>query len=143
MLGIFDENLVVNAINRRIAVLTDTLIQQGEPLQILRYQPGGEYRMHMDAIVGADNQRIVTVLIYLNSDYDGGETHFTTGLSFKGRKGDALMFRNILKDQSPDPNSRHAGLCVRRGEKFLATRWIRQQQFNFPSPHPYLTNFVL
>lgn len=47
-----------------------------EPLQILRYQPGEEYRPHYDTLARMQNQRVLTFLIYLNEDYDGGETLF-------------------------------------------------------------------
>jgi prolyl 4-hydroxylase len=140
--GVYTEDLVVNAINRRIAQLSGTDYAQGEPLQVLRYRPGGEYRAHMDALGGEPNQRILTVLVYLSEDYEGGETRFLrTGLSFKGRIGDALLFRNVTPDGRADPKSLHAGLPVRSGTKMIASRWIRQRPFTFPSPRPILEDF--
>ena len=47
----------------------------------------------------------------------------------KGRTGDALIFRNILANGDPDPASRHAGLPVLEGVKYLASRWIRQSRW--------------
>lgn len=135
--GVFDEDLAVNAINRRIASFSATAVEQGEALQILRYPPGGEYRPHMDALPATDNQRILTMIVYLNDRYEGGETHFlATDLPFKGRKGDALLFRNVTPSGSPDPTARHAGLPVRSGTKLIASRWIRQKPFQFPPPVP-------
>ncbi|HEU0310397.1 MAG TPA: 2OG-Fe(II) oxygenase [Sphingomicrobium sp.] len=120
------ESPVVHALNRRIAAASETDVDQGEPLQVLRYRPGQEYRPHFDAIPGFANQRIITFLVWLNDDYDGGETAFLkTGLKVKGRKGDALMFRNVDESGQRDENSAHAGLPVTRGEKWLASRWIR------------------
>ncbi|HET9427245.1 MAG TPA: 2OG-Fe(II) oxygenase [Allosphingosinicella sp.] len=119
---------VVHALNRRIAAATGTDVAQGEPLQILRYAPGQQYKPHLDAIAGLANQRVLTVIVWLNDDYAGGETHFLeSGLSVRGAKGDALMFRNALPDGRPDPASRHAGLPVTDGEKLIASRWIRQR----------------
>ena len=138
--GVFDEDLVVNAINRRIAALSGTAVEQGEPLQVLRYRPGGEYRPHLDAIAGLDNQRVITVLLYLNDSYLGGETQFVSGLTFKGHRGDALMFQNALEGR-PDPASQHAGRMVRSGEKVIASRWIRNSDFTFPPPVPTLPHF--
>jgi prolyl 4-hydroxylase len=139
MFGVHSEDLVVNAVNRRIAVATGTSIAQGEPLQLLRYEPGGEYRAHMDALPGEPNQRVLTVLLYLSEDYDGGDTAFLrTGHSYKGRTGDALLFRNVTGDGRPDPKSLHAGRPVRRGTKLLASRWIRREAFTFPPPRPLL-----
>jgi prolyl 4-hydroxylase len=124
------ENPAVHALNRRLAALSGTLAEQGEPLQILRYRPGQQYHSHLDFIPGADNQRALTALIYLNNDYEGGETAFVrTSLKVRGRKGDALIFRNIREDRSANPLSEHAGLPVVKGAKFLASRWIRERRW--------------
>ena len=137
--GVFAEDLVVNALNRRMAAISRTLPAQGEPLQLLRYGPGGEYRAHMDALANEPNQRIATILVYLSDGYDGGETKFLkTGLSFRGKVGDALLFRNVTEDGRLDPMALHAGLPVRRGTKVIASRWIRREAFRFPPPQPLL-----
>ncbi len=137
MFGVFAEDLVVNALNRRIAALSRTRLDQGEPLQLLRYRPGGEYKPHMDALPAEPNQRILTVLVYLSDDYEGGETSFPrTGLSFRGKAGDALLFRNASADGRADPLALHAGLPVTRGTKYLASRWIRAERFSYPPPRP-------
>lgn len=121
---------VIHALCLRLAKASGTDVRQGELLQILRYRPGQEYRPHFDAIGGASNQRILTILVYLNDDYEGGGTRFTTsGVTVTGRKGDALLFRNADDNGRPDANSQHAGEPVKTGEKFLASRWIRQRPF--------------
>lgn len=118
----------IHALNRRLAAASGTDVAQGEPLQLIRYGPGQQYRPHLDAIAGLANQRVLTILVYLNEDYDGGETHFAeSGLSVRGRTGDALLFVNALPDGRPDPATRHAGLPVRSGVKVIASRWIRQR----------------
>jgi prolyl 4-hydroxylase len=125
---IVDENPAIHAINRRIAAASGTAPEQGEPLQVLRYAPGQEYRMHSDALPPAPglNQRILTFLIYLNDDYDGGATAFeTTGLALRPRAGDAVLFRNTTRDGRMDARMRHAGQPVTKGVKYLASRWIR------------------
>ncbi|HEU0098940.1 MAG TPA: 2OG-Fe(II) oxygenase [Allosphingosinicella sp.] len=127
------ENPAIHALNRRIAAASGTAVGQGEPLQVLRYRPGGEYRPHFDAIPGFANQRAMTMLVWLNEDFAGGETHFpTAGLKLKGRAGDAILFRNTGPDGRPDPSSGHAGLPVRSGEKRIASRWIRERPFEMP-----------
>jgi prolyl 4-hydroxylase len=137
--GVFDEDLVVNALNRRIATLTSTRADQGEPLQVLSYAPGGEYRAHFDALPATDNQRALTLLVYLNDDYTGGETAFLhSGLSVKGEKGMALLFRNADAAGRPDPAAQHAGRPVRSGTKLIASRWIRARRFDYPPPTPLL-----
>jgi prolyl 4-hydroxylase len=135
--GVFAEDLVVNALNRRIAAVTGTRIEQGEPLQLLRYRPGGEYKPHMDALPADPNQRVLTALVYLSDDYEGGETSFPrTGLAYRGGTGDALIFLNATPDGRPDPLTLHAGLPVRSGTKYLASRWIRAARFTYPPPRP-------
>ena len=127
------ENPAIHALNRRIAAASGTRPEQGEPLQVLRYRPGGEYRPHFDAIPGFANQRTMTMLVWLNEGYEGGETHFpTAGLKLKGRLGDAILFRNTGPDGRRDPASGHAGLPVAAGEKLIASRWIRARPFEMP-----------
>ena len=118
----------IHAINRRLAAASGTAVEQGETLQVLRYRPGQQYRPHLDAVPGLTNQRSLTLLVYLNDDYSGGETHFTRlPLTHRGRKGDGLLFANTLPDDRPDPMSEHAGLPVQSGTKLIASRWIRQR----------------
>jgi prolyl 4-hydroxylase len=124
------ENPAVHALNRRLAAASGTAVEQGEPLQILRYRPGGEYKPHFDSIPGFANQRAWTMLVWLNEDYEGGETWFPTPrLALKGQPGDAVLFRNAETDGSRDPASAHAGLPVRSGEKLIASRWIRARRY--------------
>lgn len=133
------ENPAVHALNRRIAAVTRTAPAQGEPLQILRYRVGQEYRPHVDALPDGDNQRVLTAIIYLTDGYQGGETTFVrTGLTFRGARGDLLVFRNALPDGRADPETQHAGLPVTGGEKRIASRWIRARPFLMPPPTPVL-----
>lgn len=128
------ENPAIHALNMRIAAASGTELAQGEPLQVLRYRPGGEYKPHLDAIPGFANQRILTMIVWLNEDYEGGETMFMkTGAKLKGRAGDALLFRNALPDGRRDPDAGHAGLPVTQGEKLIASRWIRARPFSPPA----------
>lgn len=127
------ENPAIHALNRRLAAASGTAVGQGEPLQVLRYRPGGEYRLHFDAIPGFANQRAMTMLVWLNQDFEGGETHFpSAGLKLKGLPGDAILFRNTGADGRRDPASGHAGLPVTAGEKLIASRWIRERPFEMP-----------
>lgn len=123
------ETLPIQEINRRLAAASGTHVTQGEPLQVLHYAPGQQYRPHHDALapgLARGNQRILTMLVYLNDAYAGGETRFTaSGLTVRGRPGDMLLFANLLPDGETDPAAQHAGLPVTRGAKWLATRWVR------------------
>jgi prolyl 4-hydroxylase len=120
----------VHALNMRIAAASGTAIECGEPLHILRYAIGQEFRTHMDSSAGIANQRIKTALVYLNDDYEGGETSFPkANLIVRGHTGDALIFRNASDEGIPDEMSSHAGLPVTAGVKLLASRWIRKHRY--------------
>jgi len=124
------EDPAVVALNRRIAAVSGSSYESGEALALLRYSPGQEYRPHFDFVKGAENRRLMTALIYLNDDYEGGETAFVrTGLKVKGKTGDVILFRNEGAEIGPNPNSEHAGLPVTKGVKYLATRWIREARW--------------
>ena len=125
-----DEDLVFQRINRRIARETGTGYDCGEPMHILRYTPGQEYRPHMDTIAGASNQRVWTALVYLSDGYQGGETDFPhLNVGIEGAPGDAVLFRSVDAGGRPDPRTQHAGLPVTAGTKWLASRLIRQSRY--------------
>jgi prolyl 4-hydroxylase len=129
------EDPVLHAINRRIARATGTRYEQGEPLQVLSYVPGQEYRLHSDALPPGANQRILTLLVYLNNDFDGGETAFPDlGISHRGAAGDAIIFANVDAAGRPEARARHAGLPVRRGRKWLLSKWIRERPLDLSGP---------
>lgn len=122
------EDLVTRALNLRIARASDTRADQGEPLTVLKYTPGQQYRPHLDSIDGATNQRIKTVLVYLNQGFGGGETQFPLlPLTIEPKGGDAIIFHNLTAAGRANSLTRHAGLPVIHGVKWMATRWIRAQ----------------
>ena len=125
------EDLVVQRINRCIAAATGTKAEWGEPLNLLRYKPGQQFRPHHDGFGSGERAtRIMTALIWLNEQFDGGETDFPElNIRVRGGVGDMLVFRNFHDDGSPDDRLIHAGLPVTRGVKWMASRWIRGQEF--------------
>lgn len=132
-----DLDLALVAVNRAIAAVAGLPEPHGEFLSVMRYRPGEQYRPHLDAIppgpdLERNGQRVKTALLYLNDGYEGGETAFlSAGLKVKGRPGDIVIFSNVLGDGRGDPASRHAGLPVRSGEKWLASKWFRERIFDF------------
>jgi hypothetical protein len=111
-----------------------------EPLVLLRYQPGEEYKPHRDYLPPSTpgnsphpnqpGQRVHTVFTYLADVEEGGETDFPTiGKRVSPVRGNAVHFVNVLANGEPDPRTLHAGLPVLRGEKWLATLWTRQRRF--------------
>lgn len=126
------EDLVIQAFLGRIADVSGAPVANGEPLHVLRYRPGQQYRPHHDAHSYAPvaQRRHHTAILYLNNDYDGGETAFPElGLKVRGVTGDLLLFDNLDSNGNPDPRMMHAGEPVTAGEKWIATRWIRGSDY--------------
>ena len=123
-------------VRARIAALANVSIAGLETSQILNYRVGEEFAEHCDFLdpdspghardIAMHGQRALTVLIYLNDDYEGGDTTFPAlGRSYKGRKGDALVFWNLTPDGAPDWRTAHIGTAPTRGEKWLFSQWVR------------------
>jgi prolyl 4-hydroxylase len=122
----------------RIARLLDWPLENGEGLQILRYRPGAEYRPHYDyfdpaepgtpAILKRGGQRLASLVCYLNSPDAGGATVFPdAGLDVAPVRGNAVFFSY----DRPEPSTRslHGGAPVEAGEKWVATKWMRERRF--------------
>ena len=122
-------DVVIQMLRARIAAATNLPLPVFEPAQIMHYSVGEEFRPHFDFLtehVGRAaqmrrfGQRIATFLIYLNDDFEGGETEFPrTGISHRGRKGDALFWANVDPPAAPDPLTFHAGQPPTSGEKWI------------------------
>lgn len=125
------EDPVVRAINLRLAAISNSQVAQGEALTVLRYRPGQQFRLHTDILPQVRNQRMATVLVYLNDGFGGGETSFPDHrLTIRPKAGDAIVFDNVDAYNRPLATARHAGEPVRSGIKWLATRWIRARPFD-------------
>jgi prolyl 4-hydroxylase len=135
-----NETAFIKKLDRRIAELMQLPVENGEGLQILNYRVGQEYRPHYDyfppGLAGSavhlrnGGQRVATLVLYLNNVEDGGETVFPElGLSIVPARGNAVYFRNVMADGSEDTLTLHGGAPVRRGEKWIATKWMRKGQY--------------
>jgi hypothetical protein len=105
---------------------------------VLHYSVGEEASDHFDFVnpdipdyaqeIARNGQRVMTFLVYLNEDYEGGETDFPKlGLNHKGRRGQGLFFVNAHSDLQPDPRMLHAGRAPLRGEKWIVSQFIRSR----------------
>ena len=131
VIGPLREDVVIRAVNTRLAAVSKTPLGAGEALTVLRYRPGQQFRLHSDVLPGTRNQRVATVLVYLNDDFTGGETVFPDyNLSIRPRRGDAVIFRNTDAAGRALAKARHAGQPVISGTKWLATRWIRARAYD-------------
>ncbi|MBT2116286.1 2OG-Fe(II) oxygenase [Dyella sp. LX-66] len=130
------ETPLIERIERRIAKLVDLPMDHGEGLQVLHYQPGQEYEPHFDwfdptqpgfaAVTARGGQRIASIVMYLNTPEEGGGTGFpAAGLTVTALRGSAVYFAYDTGDQS----SLHAGLPVLKGEKWIATKWLRERPY--------------
>lgn len=125
------EDMIVQAVNRCIAAATGTRPEWGEPLNLLRYRPGQQYKPHHDG-TGSDNVsvRTLTALIWLNDQFEGGETDFPKiKVRVRGGVGDMLVFKNVRDNGEFDERMIHAGLPVTEGVKWMASRWIRTEPY--------------
>ncbi len=138
------ETELVARLEARIAAVTGIPVDCGEPLQILHYQVGGEYLAHHDYFepsdpgsavhMAAGGQRVATLVIYLNDVPLGGATRFPNlDLAVRARQGNAVYFEYCNSDSELDERCLHAGLPVEQGEKWIATKWLRQSAYVRPA----------
>ena len=127
---------LVDAINRRIAALTGIPLENQEPLQVLHYLPGERYVPHLDAFQPGSKHlehggnRQATVLLYLNEVEGGGGTSFPElGLTVYPHTGLGVFFRSIDAQGGILPKSLHTGDTVTAGEKWVASKWIRERAY--------------
>jgi hypothetical protein len=110
-------------------------IQHFEAPEVLHYDVGQQITPHFDFIdakapdyaqqISELGQRMVTFLLYLNDDYEGGETTFPElGIVHRGRAGGGLYFINAHPDLSPDRRMLHTGSPPAKGEKWIVTQFI-------------------
>jgi prolyl 4-hydroxylase len=130
---------LIERIERRIAALLRWPVERGEGLQVLRYRAGAEYRPHHDyfdpahpgsaPILARGGQRVATLVIYLAAPAAGGATTFPeAGLEIAPVKGNAVFF--AYEAPQPWTHTLHGGAPVRAGEKWVATKWLRQRRFD-------------
>ncbi|MGY0504014.1 2OG-Fe(II) oxygenase [Luteimonas sp. e5] len=128
------ETPLIARLETRIAELLDWPLDHGEGLQVLRYAPGAQYEPHHDwfdparpgsaATLARGGQRVATLVMYLNTPECGGATVFPeTRLEIGATQGNALFFS--YDRPHPMTASLHGGAPVRRGEKWIATKWLR------------------
>ena len=132
------ESELITRIEARIAALLRWPVSHGEGLQVLRYRPGAEYLPHFDyfdpvhpgsaAVLTRGGQRVGTLVMYLNAPQRGGSTTFPAiGLEVAPVQGSAVFFSYDRPDAST--GTLHGGAPVLEGEKWVATKWLREGEF--------------
>ena len=133
-----DASPLLEKINRRMTLVTRWPLAHGEPLQILHYGVGAEYQPHFDyfapedagtpALLAHGGQRVATLITYLNTPDAGGATVFPdVGLEVAPIRGNAVFF--AYEQASPASRTLHGGTPVVAGEKWIATRWMRESAY--------------
>lgn len=129
---------LLEKLNRRFAQVTRWPLAHGEPLQILHYGVGAEYQPHYDyfspedagtpALLAHGGQRVATLITYLNTPEAGGATVFPdVGLEVAPIRGNAVFF--AYERAQPASRTLHGGTPVIAGEKWIATRWMRENVY--------------
>lgn len=137
------ENELVARIERRIGELVGCPVENGEPIQVLHYTPGAEYKPHHDyfdpaqpgndRVLAMGGQRVATLVMYLNDVEAGGSTVFPAlGLDVLPRRGSAVYFAYTNERGETDARTLHGGSAVVAGEKWIATKWLRQRRYGGP-----------
>ena len=132
------ETPLIDTVERRIAALLRWPLDHGEGMQVLRYRPGAEYRPHHDyfdpahagtaRILQRGGQRVGTLVMYLSTPEGGGATTFPdVGLEVAPVRGNAVFFSYDRADAST--RTLHGGAPVTAGEKWVATKWLREGVF--------------
>jgi prolyl 4-hydroxylase len=132
------EDPLCQRIEARIAALLNWPMENGEGLQVLKYAPGAEYKPHFDyfdpsqsgtaAILQRGGQRVATLVMYLNTPESGGATVFPdAGVEVQAVAGHAVFFSYAVPH--PSTKTLHGGAPVTAGEKWVATKWLRERAF--------------
>lgn len=134
------ETPLVSKLDTRIAEIMNLPVENGEGIQILYYPQGAGSEPHFDylqatnpanqASIARSGQRCSTLVCYLNQVDAGGETVFPeTGWAVTPVRGNAVYFEYANSLGQTDPASLHASNPVIAGEKWVATKWMRQKKF--------------
>lgn len=133
-----EENPLCARIERRIAELLNWPLDHGEGLQVLRYPHGAEYKPHYDyfdlkhsgtpALLARGGQRVASLVMYLQAPARGGATVFPDiEFDVSPVQGHAVFFS--YDRPHPMTRSLHGGAPVLEGEKWVATKWLRERRF--------------
>ena len=129
---------VVIALNQRLHDLAGIALPYGEPIQGQCYDVGQEFKAHTDyfdpggmdweKFCSVAGQRSWTMMIYLNEPAAGGATRFlATGKLHQPETGKLIAWNNMRSDGYPNPDTLHHGMKVRKGRKYIITKWFRER----------------
>jgi hypothetical protein len=113
--GMFDQ-AIDETVKSAVRQVWNLYLDYHRGAQVIRYRPGGHYCAHADAALDQED-RYVTVLCYLNDDFEGGQTSFPylNSLSIQPQSGKAIIFPSTYV---------HCAEPVLTGEKFAIVTWL-------------------
>lgn len=128
----------VVALDEKFSALSGIDRNFGEPIQGQRYSPGQEFKAHTDYFdpQGADyarfcsiaGQRTWTFMVYLNDVDAGGATRFKViDKLIQPERGKLVCWNNRRADGSGNPATLHHAMKVRKGLKYVVTKWYREK----------------
>lgn len=116
-LMVFDNDLAENLFKKAVDFLPKmhedyNILDFNEMFRIYKYSPGQRFKMHRDGsyIRNENEKSFYTFMIYLNDDFEGGETEFENLFTVAPKKGAALVFYHRL---------RHEGKTLMSGLKYV------------------------
>ncbi|MBX7456928.1 2OG-Fe(II) oxygenase [Qipengyuania sp. 1NDH17] len=136
------EEPAVRELEALLAALNGIDPKYGEPLQGQRYDVGQEFKPHCDYFNrgGQDwdkycsvaGQRTWTFMVYLTEVEAGGATRFkAVGKTFQPETGKLVCWNNMRPDGRENPNTIHHGMKVRKGVKYVITKWYREKEWGW------------
>jgi len=128
----------VAALDAKLDEVSGIAPAHGEALQGQRYDIGQEFKAHTDYFeptaadfqehTGRSGQRTWTFMIYLNDVEAGGATRFKAlDKIVQPERGKLLAWNNRHPDGSLNAATLHHAMKVRRGVKYVITRWYRER----------------
>lgn len=135
----FDLSKKFNAVTKMLLVRLYDLtgheyyLEQTEEIQLTKYLPGEHFKRHWDnfnvtGIEPIKNDRIATIILYLNDDFEGGETVFNRlNITVKPKRGKVCYFSYPM--DSNTESLEHEAKPVISGEKKIVQIWIRNSQW--------------
>lgn len=131
---------VVQKINTLTAQLTGYPEDHQEDLQVVRYPEGGFFKPHFDCCEGGPDEcrrmnatggpRRVTLIIYMNDGYQGGETYFPNiNETVVPVTGKAVVFWSTDEMDGVIQQSFHGGNPVKGGEKWICNKWVHPKPY--------------
>ena len=135
------DNSLVKSLIEKIAKIFELPFKNAEDILVMKYLPNQYYNNHHDSccdindkckdFVKRGGQRILSVLIYLNKDFDDGQTYFkNSNLTFNPEKGHAIVIFPLAQNSNKcHPMATHSGLSAHKGIKWIMNIWFRENTF--------------